>query len=287
MPLAMIAGGLLHDFVGRLDFLLPWLLFFMLFIPFCGVRMGDLRVTGLSLHLLLFQAVASIFVYAVAGLFDDVVAQGAMICVLAPTASSAVVVATMLGARASTVLSYSLVINTALAMGAPLFFTVIAPSVDVSFWGSVWAIFVRVIPVVVLPFVGALVVRWLWPRGADFVRQRGSLSFYLWIVALVVVTGRVVGFIVDTATVTVGEGLILAGVGLVVCLFQFFVGRHIGGRYGQRIAGGQLLGQKNTILAIWLTQTYLNPASSIVPAAYILWQTIFNSFQLWRKGVES
>ena len=43
------------------------------------------------------------------------------------------------------------------------------------------------------------------------------------------------------------------------------------------------MGQKNTILAIWMAQTYLNPLSSIVPAAYVLWQNLINSYQLWRK----
>jgi len=41
------------------------------------------------------------------------------------------------------------------------------------------------------------------------------------------------------------------------------------------------LGQKNTILAIWMAQMYLNPISSIAPGAYVLWQNIINSYQVW------
>jgi len=57
----------------------------------------------------------------------------------------------------------------------------------------------------------------------------------------------------------------------------------IGKRYDDTVAGGQGLGQKNTILAIWMAQMYLNPIASIGPGAYVLWQNIINSYQVWLK----
>jgi BASS family bile acid:Na+ symporter len=44
------------------------------------------------------------------------------------------------------------------------------------------------------------------------------------------------------------------------------------------------LGKKNTILAMWMAQNFLHPIVSIAPAAYILWQNIINSYQLWKKS---
>ena len=77
----------------------------------------------------------------------------------------------------------------------------------------------------------------------------------------------------------------LAGIALVICLLQFTLGRYIGRRFGDTVAGGQLIGQKNTVLAIWMAQTWLDPLSSVAPAAYVIWQNIVNSWQLWRyKG---
>ena len=67
------------------------------------------------------------------------------------------------------------------------------------------------------------------------------------------------------------------------CASQFFLGKVIGGRYGERISGGQSLGQKNTILAIWMAHTYLNPLASFAPGTYVLWQNIVNSWQLVKK----
>jgi len=43
------------------------------------------------------------------------------------------------------------------------------------------------------------------------------------------------------------------------------------------------LGQKNTVLAIWMAVTYLNPLSSVGPGSYVVWQNIINSWQLWKK----
>jgi BASS family bile acid:Na+ symporter len=193
------------------------------------------------------------------------------------------VVAAMLGARVPTMLSYSLVVNFAVALGAPLFFAVIAPAADHSFGRAFASILGRVVPMIVMPFVAAVVLRWLAPRAADGVQRLGVVSFYLWVVALTTTTAQVVNFVITQTQLSLGRGLAFAGVALVLCLVQFFAGKWIGRRFGETVAGGQVLGQKNTILAIWLAQSYLNPVSSIAPAAYVMWQTIFNSVQLWLR----
>ncbi len=74
----------------------------------------------------------------------------------------------------------------------------------------------------------------------------------------------------------------LAAISLAACIFQFTIGRRIGSHYGDKIATSQSLGQKNTILAIWLTLTYLNPIISVAPAAYVAWHNTFNSLQIYR-----
>ena len=284
MPVAMVVGGVFHNFMDTLGFLTPYLIFVMLFIPFCGVNLKEMRITGLHINLLLFQSVMCVLTYAFIQLFDQTVAQGAMVCIIAPTATSAVVIAAMLGARVSTMLTYSLLVNTAVAIGAPFFFSAISPAVDISFWHSFRVIFLRVIPMLVLPFVVALLLKKFVPRAARKVQQYQPLSFYLWLAALCIVTGRVVNFIMTQEGLTWGKGVTLALVALVISVMQFLTGRYIGRRYSDTVAGGQALGQKNTILAIWLAQTYLNPVSSIAPASYVLWQTLINSYQLWRKA---
>ena len=77
--------------------------------------------------------------------------------------------------------------------------------------------------------------------------------------------------------------IILAAVAAIICVAQFALGRKIGAKYGDTVAGGQSLGQKNTVLAVWMAQSFLNPISCVAPTAYIVWQNIVNSYQIYRK----
>ena len=76
----------------------------------------------------------------------------------------------------------------------------------------------------------------------------------------------------------------IAGAALLTCIVQFWFGKRTGKALGDTITAGQALGQKNSVLAIWMAYTYLNPVSSLAPGTYAVWQNIFNSWQLWRKN---
>lgn len=97
-------------------------------------------------------------------------------------------------------------------------------------------------------------------------------AFYLWAVALAIVSGQTVRSLANSDAPVFVEVLI-ALAGLAACCVQFYLGKRIGGHYNDRISGGQALGQKNTVLAIWMSYTYLNPLSSVGPGSYVLWQT--------------
>ena len=80
---------------------------------------------------------------------------------------------------------------------------------------------------------------------------------------------------------------LVAGAALLSCVLEFAIGKKTGSQFGDRMTAGQALGQKNTILAIWMAYTYLTPLSSLAPGTYVLWQNLFNSYQLWKKGRSS
>ena len=104
------------------------------------------------------------------------------------------------------------------------------------------------------------------------------------LVSLAVIIGRTTVFIIDHGTAESRTEIMLAAVAFAICIAQFALGRFIGSRYGDRIAGGQSLGQKNTVLAVWMAQSFLNPLSSVAPTAYIVWQNMVNSYQIYKKG---
>ena len=210
-----------------------------------------------------------------------------MICVLAPTATSAPVVAGILGGSISTVATYSIISNLSVAFIAPVFLSIIGSSGEiVSFTSTFWHIFQKVIPILILPFPAALFLQKIAPKVHKKVQSAHAVSFYLWAIALTIVIGNVMQFVIEQNNDNYILEIIIGITALVICLLQFFFGRKIGSTFAFTIAGGQSLGQKNTILAIWLTQMYLNPIASLGPGLYVLWQNLVNSWQIWQKRRE-
>ena len=287
MPMAMVAGALLcrpvtalEEWSGRM--ITPTLIFLMLFVTFCRVKVREMRLSWLHFWLLLFQIAASAAVYFALLPLDTTVAQGAMICILTPVAMAAVVIAGMLGANVATVATYSLLCNMAVALVAPGVLTFAGTGVC-----TFVQILARIVPLLILPFAVAQLCRLVVPRVAGWIGDHGQISFYMWLVALVVTIGRTTSFILDLHDFTRSVELWLALAALAICLVQFKVGRWLGRRFGDPPAGGQSLGQKNTVLAVWMAQSFLDPISSIAPTAYIVWQNFVNSWQIYKKDRET
>lgn len=287
MPAAMVVGALLCRPISALEawthqMITPTLIFLMLFVTFCRVKPSQMKPSMLHIWLLLFQTAVCIGVYLVLLPLNAIVAQGAMICVLAPVAMAAVVIGGMLGANVATMATYSLLCNMAVALLAPVILTFTGTGAC-----SFTQILARIAPLLVMPFAAAQFCRFVFPKAAQWVGDHSQISFYMWLASLLVIIGRTTAFIIDLHDASLTTELWLAFAALVICLVQFKVGRMLGRRYGDPAAGGQSLGQKNTVLAVWMAQSFLNPISSIAPTAYIVWQNLVNSYQLWKKDKES
>lgn len=286
MPLAMIVGALLCRPITALEqfshrMITPTLIFLMLFVTFCRVKPSQMKLSMLHFWMLLFQIVVSIGIYLLLRPFDTIVAQGGMICVLAPVAMAAVVIGGMLGANVATMATYSLLCNMVIAILAPVMLTYTGTGVC-----TFIEILSRVAPLLIMPFAIAQCCRFLAPSCAGWIADHSQISFYMWLLSLTVIIGRTTAFIIDLHDASFTTELALAGLALLICLIQFKVGRSLGRHYGDPAAGGQSLGQKNTVLAIWMAQSFLDPISSIAPTAYIIWQNFVNSYQLYKKDRE-
>ena len=287
MPLGMVVGALLCRPITALDaaaqgMLTPVFIFTMLFFTFCRVDAQRIRFSWMHLWLLLFQIVGSVGIYYALAWFDVVVAQGAMICILAPVAMAAVVIGGMLGANLETMAAYSLLCNVAIAFYAPLLLHAFGNGEC-----TMVQILQKVSPLLIAPFVAGQLCRLYLKRVSDWVAAHSQISFYVWLMSLTVIIGRTTCFLLDHSEADRTTEILLAVAALVICLVQFGVGRYIGRCAGDTVAGGQSLGQKNTVLAVWLSQAFLDPISSVAPTAYIVWQNIVNSYQLWRAGRKS
>ena len=283
LPIAMSLGVLFSNFFSQFSGIIPYLLFMMLFVTYCKIPLNEIKFTRFHFYLVGIQLFGSLLVYVLLSHFNPVLAQGTMICVLAPTATAAVVITGMLGGNLLSLTAFTLLSNLAVALFAPIIFSLIGPHTELSFLQTLLNILKEVFPMLALPIILAYGVKKISPPIHAKIESIKNLSFYLWAVALVIVLAKTVLFIKAQMLINYHLEILIAIGALVVCITQFLLGRKVGSSFDNTIAGGQGLGQKNTVLAIWMAQSYLDPISSIGPGAYIIWQNLVNSFQLWLK----
>lgn len=286
LPIAMVCGILFHGVIGAVQFLAPYLIFTMLLITFCKIKPSEFRISGLTWSVVGIQLLCSVAVFFALKPFSIDLAEGTMICFLCPTATAAPVITAMLGGSIATVVAISLLSNLMLALVGPAFLAYIGSGagLDLSFGHAFLLILSKVGPMVLGPLIAALLLRVVWPKAHTALATHQALSFYIWAVSLILVVGKAVTFAMAEPADRVPEMIALALLAGLACIAQFAIGRRLGRHFGDKIAGAQGLGQKNTVLAVWLATAYLNPISSIAPAAYIAWQNTINSLQIYIKS---
>lgn len=282
LPIAIVLGLLLHRWCALFSFLVPFIIFCILLLTFSAVDLRRLRVTAIDLWLMLFQVVVSIGSYLLITLFggSHIIAEGVLIGVLCPVASSVAVVACTLGANRETVTTYTIVGNLMVALVAPVVFSLVGDHPERGLLDSFLLMLSKIASTLALPFFLAVLMQFMLPRVNNFIAHYKGLAFYLWAVALLFTLGQTIDYIFLN-----GEGnwvsiAWLGALSLVFCVIQFSSGRWLGRRYGDVIGGGQLLGQKNSAMGIWMANTFLSPLSSVFLAFYSIYQNLFNAWQL-------
>lgn len=268
-------------------FLTPALIFAQLLLSFCKIEPKELLPHGWHVWLLLFQAISCCIIAAVLTICPTShavrqILEGVMVCLICPTATAGVVITGKLGGNTSSLLTYTILSNILAALLVPIAFPLVEPHAGLTFAAAFLKILSKVLPLLLAPLLLALIFRRWLPRIHRFLLSYSWLAFYLWAVALVIVTAQTTHSLIVSPADT-GTKILIACGGLAACAVQFFIGKKAGTAYNDRISGGQALGQKNTVLAVWMAYTYLDPVSSIGPGSYVIWQNSFNSWQLWKK----
>lgn len=283
LPTAIILGILLHDFCGRASFITPYIIFVILVFSFTSVDIFILKPSWMDLILALFQIGVSLGGYLLVRCLtaNEIIAEGILICVLCPVASSVAVVSCMLGANRIRVTTYTMIGNLMVACVAPIVFSFVGVQQTMPFLDSFLLILRRVASVLAIPFFIALALQIWAPRASKAVARFNGLSFYLWATALLLTLGQTIDFIFIHGDGNTANILWLGFLALFFCALQFGLGKLIGSHFNDTMAGGQLLGQKNTAMGIWMGNMYLNPLSSCILAFYSIFANLFNSWQLW------
>lgn len=265
----------------------PVLIFLMLFFTFCRVSPREVLPVRWHAVLLGLQSVASVAValwlmQARPAAPAAAVGQGVLACVVCPTAMAAAVITGKLGGNAGSLTAYTLESN----LLSALLITVLFPLVNAGHGAPAASVFavllVKVVALLLVPFAAAQAVRRYLPRLHAACLRLKDAAFYLWACSLTMVMAQALRIVF----INLGHPLLVAllvAVATAVCCAQFAAGRAIGARYGERISGGQALGQKNTVFGIWVTLAYLESTAAVALGAYVVAQNLINSWQLWRK----
>ena len=277
-------------FAPLFNSILPLFMFLILYVTFCKVDFKKLAPvkwhfwTTTCQLLFVVSIVGAILFFHIGGK-QLILLESILACIISPCAAAAAVVTLKLGGNLEQMTTYTFLSNLLCALLIPLCFPLIEPASQMTFLGAFSLIMRKVCLVLVVPMLLALLTKSLplLHRFHQWLIHIPDLSFYLWGCSLMIVTGTTLKNIFHAGT-SVLFLLLIGFSGLVLCLLQYGVGRYIGRFFGTSIESGQGLGQKNTAFAIWIATTYLHPLSTVGPGCYILWQNIFNSIEIWKKG---
>lgn len=278
----------LGDAVGpRLVELMPVVLFALLYVTFCKIEIKEMKPKAWHFVLQLIRTSLALLMVIAICLFGKnyeakVILEGAFICFICPTAAAVAVVTEKLGGSIGSLTTYTVIANIFTMIIIPSLFPMVEKGADVSFLFMSMMVFRNVTTVLVVPLLLALLSRKFLPRFVDKVKSVKDLGFYMWCFNLTILMGETLRNFLH-ATVSGWILALLLIVPLAVCLVQFAIGKAVGRHWDASISAGQALGQKNTIVGIWLTLTFLNPLAAVAPGAYVVWQNLVNGWQLWYK----
>ena len=301
LPCSLVLGAVVYLIFANVPFLepfgeavgphlislMPVVLFCLLYVTFCKIEIKEMKPKTWHFVLQLIRtslaALMVLAIYLFGSNYDTkLVLEGAFICFICPTAAAVAVVTEKLGGSIGSLTTYTVIANIFTMIIIPTLFPMVEKGADVSFLYMSMMVFRNVTTVLVVPLILALLSRRFLPKFVAQVKSVKDLGFYMWFFNLTILMGETLRNILH-ATVSGWILALLLIVPLLVCLIQFCIGKAVGRHYGDSISAGQALGQKNTIVGIWLTLTFLNPLAAVAPGAYVVWQNLVNGWQLWYK----
>lgn len=279
--LAIIIGTAGFPVLGKLAFLMPYLIFTMLFFTFCRIPFSEIRVNAMHLCLLACQMGSIILVCLFVKPAHALLAEAILVLVIAPCGTACTVITRKLGGNAASVASFTILSNLTTAIAAPLLFPLIHPAENsLGFLPAFLAITLQVFPILILPFMLAMLLRRFAPALNEKLGDLQEYAFYLWSTALIITVAKTVNALVHhphAGTTAAFMGL----TALATCILQFVIGKQLGKRlFHDRITAAQALGHKNVILSLWLADTWLTPLVSVAACAYLIIQNLFNAWQI-------
>lgn len=269
--------GILVPYGHLFTYLIRYSLMIMLFFTFLDIKIHTNIIQRSHFGVLIGVLLLSLLIYGIICPFDEDLALIAFITSISPTAAFAPVLTDML--KGDTVyVTVAVVINSfCIAFFIPFVLPTMMESVgDI----AAWKVLIQVLSLLGIPFFLAQLIRKLNPAIGTWLLKYKGISFYLFLLNIYIATSKASNFIQYESPTPIEEIGMIGLITLFVCITCFGVGYLIGGK-SMGLEFGMAIGRKNTMFAIWLCLTFINPIAALGPMFYIIFQNIFNSYQLY------
>lgn len=285
--LAIVLGAIVtpaHEYAGGIRFLLM----VMLANAFIGIEFKKLyqQLNFRSGLVVLANIVLSFVWYGLIVQFDESLAKVVFLTAISPTATAAPAMASFWGGKVEFVTASVILTNSSIALSLPFlsqyFFQIDS---DISTFGILQSVAILIIT----PFVISRLLRFY--KSRNFQKTLKNISFICWLLLLFLASAKSSHFIVYESQVSWKVLLSIALGSALVCGSSFYVGRYLGGRAFDR-ESSQSLGHKNTMFTVWFALSFLNPTLALGPMFYIIFQNLYNAYQIsqvspWRESSAS
>jgi BASS family bile acid:Na+ symporter len=278
LSLALICGILL-PYGHSLTFLVRYSVMVMLFFAFLEIRIHREIVQRSHAFIAAANVGIAFLAYALLYPWKPELAMVAFITALMPTAAAAPVLTSYLRGNVAYVTVSVLLTTCAVGLVIPLSLPVlIGAESQISLSDTLGPVLFTLL----LPLLSAQAIRrWSTSWHNQLLRVK-VISYYLFLFNVYIAMSKASHFIqqeMQGGAASLGWILLLSAL---ICGGNYAIGYGLGGK-NNRIGGSMALGRKNTMFAVWICLTFLSPLAALGPMGYIVWQNVWNSWQLMRQ----
>lgn len=276
---AILLGFIFHQ-AHLFSFLIKWLLAAMLFFSFLKLKVSYKSISFQHL----FIAVGNIFlgtlVFFIIKPFNLSLALSISLITIAPTAIAAPVIAKLLKADVTWVALSTLVTNMLIAILLPFYIPYIY---GINNNVSLFVLLESLAIIFFIPFVLAQSIQKYIPSLLGVLGKLTNVTFLLFIGNIFLASAKSTHFLLFETEVSNNIILLITLFTALICCVNFSIGRLLVHKT-KKTEASLAFGQKNTMFAVWIALTYLDPLVSLGPMAYVLFQNLYLSVLMYKEN---
>lgn len=282
MLLAFVVGGVLHEPLSDMTWWLPVGIAFMITLSVLGLDAHRLAPRPLHGVLLLVWAALAAFFWGVPYLLGyPAVAEALFFCAAAPVAAAIPVIVLLLRGDVEFVTTAMVLSHLAYALLMPLVIPLVMSNAYMGYTEMLLLVARQLATVLMAPVLITLLLRTVCPKVKDLAHSPRvrDVSLLVWIFNLTIISATGTSRLIELEDAW-RTMLPIAMGALIACATGFLVGYRLGFPRLKRECS-QILGQKNTILTLYIaTQHYASPLAIIGPVFYVFFHNFANAIQV-------